>query len=251
MDAMGNSSLFLILFTKSLDVRFAVWIEEFLAALRPRSFELGRCDIPIRPAFLRHRTQILAEIFQRGPAIEPVAIVNFIDYQTGLEHNRVRDHRVVFRIGVLSDVEVFLDLACRVGEEGPVRTNSGAKFIRLSNVVGANRDQPAIANLELEMKLKKQFMLSAVLWAVTAAAEHKNHRMLSLQFGELAPFCRVIRKLVIGEHSPWNYVRPHMQTAFLVKLTTSAGAMFGGRFGRCPQSVERLPTDAGLLQPAP
>jgi hypothetical protein len=43
-----------------------------------------------------------------------------------------------------------------------------------------------------------------------------------------------------------------MQTAFLVKnLTTLAGALFGIRFGRCLQSVEAPPTDAGLLQPAP
>jgi len=94
---------------------FFVWIEEVLTALLPRSFELRRCDIPIRPAFLRNRTQILAEIFQRGPAKEPVAIVNLVNCQAGLEHNRVRDHRIVLRIGVLSDVEIFLDLACRVG----------------------------------------------------------------------------------------------------------------------------------------
>jgi hypothetical protein len=32
----------LILFTESLDVRFAVRIEEFLAALLPRRFKFGR-----------------------------------------------------------------------------------------------------------------------------------------------------------------------------------------------------------------
>jgi hypothetical protein len=73
------------------------------------------------------------------------------------------------------------------------------------------------------MKLKEQFMLPAVLWTVTATAEHENHWMLSLQFGELAPLCRVIRKLVIGEHRPWNYVRPHMQTAFLVRTNDLGG----------------------------
>ena len=44
--------VFLILFTESLDVRFAVGIEEFLAALMPRRFEFRRCDVPVRPAFL-------------------------------------------------------------------------------------------------------------------------------------------------------------------------------------------------------
>ena len=63
------------------------------------------------------------------------------------------------------------------------------------------------------MKLKKPFMLSAVLWTVTAPAEDKNHWMLSLQFGELAPLCRVIGKFVIGEHSPWNNVRSHIKSS--------------------------------------
>ena len=57
----------LILFTESLDVCFAVRIEEFLAALLPRRFEFGRRDVPVRPAFLGDGTQVLAEIFQGGP----------------------------------------------------------------------------------------------------------------------------------------------------------------------------------------
>ena len=56
----------LILFTEGLDVRFSVRIEEFLAALLPRRFEFGRCDVPVRPAFLGNDTQVLAELFQVG-----------------------------------------------------------------------------------------------------------------------------------------------------------------------------------------
>ena len=41
----------LVLFTESLGVRFAVRIEEFLAALLPCCFEFGRGDVPVRPAF--------------------------------------------------------------------------------------------------------------------------------------------------------------------------------------------------------
>jgi len=35
---------------------FAVRIEEFLAALLPRRFEFGGCDVPVRPAFLGNGT---------------------------------------------------------------------------------------------------------------------------------------------------------------------------------------------------
>jgi hypothetical protein len=51
-----KTTLTLILFTESLDVRLTVRIEEFLAALMPRGFEFGRCDVPVRPAFLRNGT---------------------------------------------------------------------------------------------------------------------------------------------------------------------------------------------------
>ena len=122
---------FLILFTESLDVRFAVRIEEFLAALLPRRFEFGRCDVPVRPAFLGNGTQVLAEIFQSGPAEEPVAVVDLINDKTGLEDNHVGDHGIVDRIRVFGDVEIFLDDTPRVGEERPVGTDSAAIFIRL------------------------------------------------------------------------------------------------------------------------
>ena len=47
----------LILFTESLDVRFTVGIEEFLATLLPRFFELGRCDVPVRPTFAENANE--------------------------------------------------------------------------------------------------------------------------------------------------------------------------------------------------
>ncbi len=74
----------LILFSESLDVGFAVRVEEFLAALLPRCLEFGRSDVPVRPAFPGDGTEILAQIFDRGAAEEPVAVVGFINDQTGL-----------------------------------------------------------------------------------------------------------------------------------------------------------------------
>src|SRR5580700_3827006 len=95
----------LILFTESLDVCFAVRIEELLAALLPRRSEFGRCDIPVRPAFLGNNTKILPEILESRPAPEPIAVVDLINDKTGREHNHVGNHRIVERIGVFSDVE--------------------------------------------------------------------------------------------------------------------------------------------------
>jgi hypothetical protein len=83
-----------------------------------------------------------------------------------------------FRIRVFGDVEIFLDDTPRVGEERPVGTDSAAIFIRLSDIVGANRDKPAVGNLELRMKFNKPFSLPAILGAKTSAPEDENHWML-------------------------------------------------------------------------
>jgi hypothetical protein len=63
------------------------------------------------------------------------------------EDNHVGDHGIVERIRVLGDVEVLLDLTPRIRKERPVRADSGAIFIRLCDIVGGNRNQPAIGNL--------------------------------------------------------------------------------------------------------
>src|SRR6266436_5001312 len=202
----------LILFTEGLDVRLAVRIEEFLAAQLPRRFEFGRRDVPVRPAFLEDRTQVLAEFFQSGPSEEPIAHVDLINDELGLEDDDVGDHGIVERVGVFGNVEIFLDGTPHVREERPVGADAGAILIRLGDVVVVKRNQPAIANLQLTMECNKPFSLPAVLGAEASATEDEDHRMLSLQFGELPAFRGVVRKLVIGEGSPWNNVRSHMKS---------------------------------------
>jgi hypothetical protein len=86
-------------------------------------------------------------------------------------------------------------------------------FVRLSDVVGTDRNEPAIANFHLTVEFKKPFSLPAILGAETSAAEDENHWMLSLQFGELPAFRGVVGKLIVGEDSPWNNVRSHMKSS--------------------------------------
>jgi hypothetical protein len=76
--------------------------------------------------------------------------------------------------------EIFLDDAPHVGEERPVGAHTAAIFVRLSDIVGADRDEPTIGDLKLTMEFDKTFSLSAVLGAETSAAKDKNHWMLSL-----------------------------------------------------------------------
>ena len=138
-----------MLFTDSLGIPPAVRVKQFPAALLPRRPEFGRRDVPVGPALLRNGTQILAQIFHSGPTEEPVALVDLVDNETGLKDDRMGDHWVVAGISVFGDVEVLLHDPPRVGEEGPVGANPVPIFIGLGDVVGADRDEPAIADLEL------------------------------------------------------------------------------------------------------
>src|SRR5206468_4301346 len=120
---------------------------------------------------------VLPEFFQRRPAKEPVAIVNLVNNHAWLEHDRMRDHRIMPRVRVLGYVEALLNLATRIGEKRPVCADAGTKLIRLGDVVRANRDQPAIANLEFTVESHKPFMLAAVLGAKASPTENDNHRL--------------------------------------------------------------------------
>ena len=199
----------LILFAESLGVGLAIGVEKFFATLLPGRSQFGRRDVPVRPALSGNSMQVLAEIFDSRPAEEPVAVVDFMNDKTGLEDNHVGDHGIVDGIGVFGDIEIFLDHAPRVGEKRPMGANPATILIRLGDVVRANRDQPAIPNLEFRIKCNQPFRLPAVLGAETSAAEDHNHGMLSLQFGELPAFRCVVGKLIVGKDSPGNNVRSH------------------------------------------
>jgi hypothetical protein len=67
-----------VLFTESLDIRFAVRIEKLLAALLPRRPEFWRCDVPVRAAFLRDSTQVPSKILQSRSTKKPVAVVALV-----------------------------------------------------------------------------------------------------------------------------------------------------------------------------
>src|SRR5205085_4030875 len=68
----------------------------------------GCRNVLVRPDALCKGTQILPQHLGRGPAPVPVAIVDLVDDQARLEHERVRDHGIVVWVRVLLDVEVFL-----------------------------------------------------------------------------------------------------------------------------------------------
>src|SRR5271157_3695861 len=113
----------------------------------------------------------------------------------------MRDHGIVRGVGVFGDVEILLYNAPRIREERPMRADTAAKFVGLYDVVGADRNQPAITNLHLAVKLDKSLSLPTILRAVAAAAQDDDHRILSLQLRELSALCGVVGKFV-GRERP-------------------------------------------------
>jgi hypothetical protein len=94
-----------------------------------------------------------------------------------------------------------------------VSADSGAVLIRLSDIVGADRDEPTIGDLKLTMEFDKAFSLSAVFGAEASAAENKHHWMWSLQFGQLPVLRGVVGKLIVGEDGAWNNVGSHVRSS--------------------------------------
>src|SRR5258708_3330942 len=66
-----------------------------LVAIRPGGSLLGAVDVPIGTAALQHGAQVEPQFFHRRPAEKPVTVVDLVDTQARLEHQRVRDHRIV------------------------------------------------------------------------------------------------------------------------------------------------------------
>ena len=99
----------------SVLVRSVVGVKEFLITLLPRSCQIRSCDIPIGSTFSENRTQILAEILDCGSAKEPVAVVDLVNDETRFKHDRMWDHRIVQRIRVFGNIEIFLNYTPGVG----------------------------------------------------------------------------------------------------------------------------------------
>src|SRR5215471_3042520 len=83
---------------------------------------------------------------------KPVTVVDGVDDEPRLEHERVRDHRVVLGIGVLFDVEIFLDRSLRVGQEGPWGADGCAELLERMVGVGRDRDDARVRYCDLRVE---------------------------------------------------------------------------------------------------
>src|SRR5215207_9983550 len=140
----------------------------------PRLAETGAAEVPVGADVGADRAQLVPEVIDRRAPPEPVAVVDAVDHEPRFEHERVRDHRVVLAVGVLLDVEVLLDDARRVGEEGPLGSDRGAELLERVMLVGGDRGDLGVGHGELGIEGGELEVLLVLLRAVVAARERED-----------------------------------------------------------------------------
>ena len=88
-----------------------------------------------------------------------------MDDQSRLEHERVRNHGILLRIGVFRDVEVFLNRSSGIGEEGPLCTDRRPELLQSVVVIGGVRGNPRVCHSNFRIERGKLQMLLVFLRA--------------------------------------------------------------------------------------
>src|SRR5262252_369026 len=212
-------------------------VEERVVAGDPGLAEPGRAQVPVRADLGRGRPQVVPQVVEGRAAPEPVAVVDAVDDQSGLEHQGVRDHRVVLGVGVLGDVQVLLDDPAGVGQEGPLGADRVAEVLQGVVVVGGDGDDLGVGRRELGIVGGQFQVLVVFLGAVVAAGQGQDHRVAALQFAERADGAGVVGQRVVGEGAAGGDVRTH-------GMTTSYVAVFGLPWWLCPATAQNVSSRA-------
>ena len=88
-------------------------------------------------------------------------------------------------VGVLLNVEVLLDRALWVGEEGPLGADRRAELLDRVVVVRRDRGDLRVGDRDLRVERGELQVLLVLLRAVVAAREREDQRVLALQLAEL------------------------------------------------------------------
>ena len=155
-----------------MEGRFVAGVPGFAES---RSFQ-----IPVRADLAGHGPQITPEVVDRGPPPKPIAVIDAVDDESRLEHERMRNHRIVLRVGVLRDIEVLLNRSIGVGEEGPLGAQRRAEFLQSVMVIGGDRDNLRVRHSDLQIKSDEIAMLLVFFRAVVPARKRQDQRIVAL-----------------------------------------------------------------------
>src|SRR5580704_1256376 len=201
-------------------------------------------QIPVRADLAGGVPQVTPQVGERRAAPEPVAVVDTVNDQSRLEHQRVRDHGVVLGVGVLLDVQVLLDRTAGIGQEGPLGAHRRAELLQGVMVVGGDRGDLGVGHRDLRVVGRHLEVLLVLFGAVVAARQREDQRIAALNLAEGTLRPGVIRKSVVRKDAARPDIRTHRATAFhSLKCPTSHGATVNGvtTFRAYPQAPDRLP----------
>ena len=142
-----------------------------------------------------------------GPAPVPVSVV---DLKSGLEDERVRDHRIVRLIRELFDVQILLDDPIGVRQERPRGAQRVPELIDVQLIVGRDEGQSRVSIPELGIcgdQLAHELMLFGIE-AATGQMEH--HRVAPLELRQGPPPAGLIGELVVGKCLAFTDVAAHV-----------------------------------------
>src|SRR5580658_4212411 len=122
----------------------------------------------------------MPEVDQARTPPEPVAVVDAVNHQSRFEHQSVRNHRIVFGIGVLLDAEILLYRSPRVGQEGPLSTDRCTKLLECMVVVRRDRGDLGVADGDLWIERSELQMLLMFVRTVMTARQREDQWVISL-----------------------------------------------------------------------
>ena len=174
-------------------------VERRVVAGVPLLAQARRAQVPVGADLAHHLAQVVPEVDEGRTSPVPVAVVDPVDDEPGLQHQRVRDHRVVVGVRVLLDVEVLLHGPLRVLEERPLGAERGAELLEGVVLVGRDRRDLRVGDGDFRIARDQFEVLHVLLRAVVAAGERQDHRVLALDLAQLSRRARVVGQLVVGD----------------------------------------------------
>src|SRR5271154_4305441 len=129
----------------------------------PSLAESRSLQVPVGADLARHGPQVVPEVDDRRAAPEPIAVIDAVDDESRLEHECMRNHRIMLRVGILRDVEVLLNRSVGVGEEGPLGAHRRTELLESMVVVGGDRDNLGVCYSDLRIKRCEVQMLLVFL----------------------------------------------------------------------------------------
>src|ERR1700733_3057863 len=206
----------------------------------PSLAESRSLQIPVGADLARHGPQVAPEVDDRGAPPEPIAVIDAMDDESGLEHECVRDHRIMLRVGVFRDIEILLNLPVGVGEEGPLGAQRRAELLESVVVIGGDGDNLCVSHGDLRVKCGKLQMLLVFFRAVMAARKRQNQGIIALEFAEPARGVGVIGQLIVRKNVSGYEVIAHD----LIPFTDAIGC-FGDSY-----RIDQLSGPAALVNRA-